>query len=801
MNENWTKFIELFLQGELSTEDTAKLQAELDRNPEMRKSLEQQKLIHEAAKRSGERQLVKTVQKSYRIQRNVKTSIISVLAATAIATLSYFAYQALENKRNSQTEGSEAVVEGKYQELDKHAELDNLPIAYFEHDGKDATYLSPKGILLSVPEKTFELNGKPYDGKAIIQFQEAIDASDIIKAGLSTMADNRLLETQGMFQLKAFTPDGKRLTVNEKEGIYLQIPVDENKKGMMLFDGVKTANGNIDWQNPKPIEKLPVQANMLDLDLFPPGYEAKLDDLKWQKAKKQRDSLYLSFEERQEEALLFINDEQATSTTPMPILKIKNTELTGENLFYIECAMCHDLNKNSTGPDLYQVRRKWQKANQGKGVYDWVNNWQNVANKSEFAKKVSEWSPVAHRDNPELDFKQIASIYNFIDSNEPGDTIPQDYGVSEMADALQTNLLPPSKVLAIWKEKFNGTILATRDFEKRMKAIHEACNEKIFDVYVNSLNKPLWQIDEQCVNMGYPNFQAFADERVGALKQDNAHMNILRQFYESNVSRLKDLAKKDKNFQKSLEMEFDNKVKKERKQEAKRTIEREQKVFKDEYELNLKNVLKQMGPTVGVAIHGGGTVYNIDKYMMDATIARKSATISDPITGKTGEITYNPMKATIANAKDFGKLFMYLMPHELTSFQRINPSNGKFDYSLNDAIKYDAVFVGINDNGYFISDSKNLKGGNLGEIQLKSVSEKEFEHTMEKLSKDRQKTSSKSQDMGNELNWLKLEKENYVEQKLRQKHAEFRRIIGSIIYPCASERANSTSINVDNPFL
>jgi hypothetical protein len=29
-----------------------------------------------------------------------------------------------------------------------------------------------------------------------------------------------------------------------------------------------------------------------------------------------------------------------------------------------------------------------------------------------------------------------------------------------------------------------------------------------------------------------------------------------------------------------------------------------------------------------------------------------------------------------------------------------------------------------------------------------------------------------------------LEKENYVEQKIRQKNAEFRRMIGNIIYPC-----------------
>lgn len=862
MNENWTKFIELFLQGELSPEDTAKLQTELDRNPEMRKSLELQKQIHEAAKRNGERQLVRNASKAFHFQKTIKNTVISAIVAVTVATIGYFAYQHFANK-NAEASGSEALI-GVHQELDNQAELDNLPISYFEHNGKDATFLSPKGILISIPENTFLLNGAPYNGKAVVQFQEAIDASDIVKAGLSTTSGDRLLETQGMFQLKAFTPEGQRLTINEKDGIYLQVPVDENKVGMQLFDGVKTAKGEIDWQNPKPIEKLPIQANMLDLDLFPPGYEAKLNELKWKQGKKQRDSLYLSFEEEKakESFELRINDITVNNPAVVPEEETKNqtSEKYRTDKFFI-----YDF--NSEGKIL---KNQLQSMSNGALYFDHITfttgGFQNTPNihfeekgkdkykitvglipnsnpiqidikpktdekvivsKSEnndpfYVKSKSKGVEIIFADSksirfPDLYFTETVYLLDLSNAKTPNvefvlaylTETPRTISVtltnkkspaSAVSDTTIDNYIPPSKVLAIWKKDFDNTILSTRDFEKRMKAIHGTCSEKVFNVYANQLNKALWQLDEQVVKMGYTNFQAFADERVGAVKLDNAHMNTLRQFYESNISRLKDLAKNDKNVQKALEMKWDNAVKKERTEEMNRTWKRTAQVFQDEYNLNLDNVYKQLGKskTVGVTIYGGGTVYNIDKYVRDATIARTSATITDPDTGKTAQITYNPFEATIKDAKKYGKLFMYLMPEALTSFQRINPSNGKFEYALNNDIKYNIVFVGINDDGYFIAEQKSIIGTkNLSSeqpIDLKSVSEKEFERTLEKLSKDRQKASTKSQDMSAELNWLKFEKADYNEQKLRQKNAEFRRIIKGIVHPCGQ-------IESENPFL
>ncbi len=839
MNENWTKFIELYLQGELSPEDTSKLETELERNPEMQKSLELQRQIHEAAKRSGERQIVKAARKSYHLQRTIRTSVITAIITITIVIIGYFAMQQFK-KSAARTKNTEISLEEKYNHLDEKAELENLPISYFEHNGKDSAFMSPKGILLSVPENTFELNGKPYKGKSVIQFQEALDASDIVKAGLSTTSGNRLLETQGMFGLKAFTPEGKSLTINDKDGIYLQVPVAENRPGMMLFNGVKTANGEIDWQNPTPIEKLPVPANMLDLDLFPPGYEAKLDELKWKQGKKQRDSLYLSFENNFRYAS---PSSMNTSKTGIQLIckeQFGNT-VVGSVLAYPELLMVEKMKLTV----LFDTKLKGKVVFEGK-IADGFHPLKD--NKKDYLPMTLD-NPMIRVQSKETQFTEtnyFKTIYNFelLTSAEiavmgainmtrfsrPRIEMPDSprfgitffLNINGVRDPIENTSLPPSKVLSIWKKEFDETILATRDFEKRMKAIHGACNEKVFNVYANQINKPLWELDEQVVKMGYPNFQNFADERVGALKQDNAHMNTLRQFYESNISRFRDLAKKDRNFQEALEMAWDNTLNTERSEESKRSDRRANQVYKDEFELNFSNVLNQLGrkKTVGLTVRGSNSfsnrpkidsksltqsnpvmsasnVYNIDQFTRINTANRTSGEFTDKGTGKTAKITYYPFQASIQNAKVYDKLFLYLMPHELTSFQRINPINGKFDYALNNDIEYDMVFIGINENGYFISDRKNIIGtknfsSNM-DIDLKSVSEKEFEHTLEKMSKDRQKTSTKSRDMAAELNWLKLEKQDYAEQKLRQQNAEFRQMMKEIIHPCSMDGVSGGS--------
>jgi hypothetical protein len=184
-------------------------------------------------------------------------------------------------------------------------------------------------------------NGNPYTGEAIVQFQEAMDAEDIVTSGLSTMSGDRLLETQGMFSLRSYTKDGEELEVNPDVGVYAQAPFDEAKQGMQLFSGEKDANGNIDWQNPEPMYKLPVPVDMSELDFYPAEYEPYLDKQKWKQSKKSRDSLYLSFEEYQDEAREYA-------------IQSQKDYLKGYALFKNNCATYHYQKLNRLVQQLLQ---------------------------------------------------------------------------------------------------------------------------------------------------------------------------------------------------------------------------------------------------------------------------------------------------------------------------------------------------------------------------------------------------------------------------------------------------------------
>lgn len=69
----------------------------------------------------------------------------------------------------------------------------DLKSQYFVIPEEGGTVLSEDGVLISVSKGAFTLNGKPYKEPVTVQFQEALDGSDILQAGLSTTSNGELL--------------------------------------------------------------------------------------------------------------------------------------------------------------------------------------------------------------------------------------------------------------------------------------------------------------------------------------------------------------------------------------------------------------------------------------------------------------------------------------------------------------------------------------------------------------------------------------------------------------------------------
>lgn len=691
MDPNITKLIDLYLSGELSDEDRAVFEQRIQTHPELKQEVELQQSIYEAAKRTVARQKVEKAAKNYHVGRWLRWGGLGLIAVVlTVASISAYNYVA-----NTHEGDPERLVPMELQEkLNDEAQLDGLKSHYYSIPVEGNVVLSEDGILVSVPKHAFLKNGKVYEGESIIQFQEALKASDIVKAGLSTMSGDRLLETQGMMALQAFTPQGELLEFNPKVGVYVQVPVDEYKEGMQLFDGVKQPNGTINWQNPEPLEKKPIPVDMADLNFYPEGYEDFLNDQKWKRSKKSRDSLYLSFEEN-------VN---------VGVSQSEQAQLTDE-------------------------------------------------------------------------------LYSAI-----ADSVGDSYAVSMAAveDVSQFPYICPSSVLGFWNKRFNNTNLSTREFERRMQAIHATCNNEVLTKYTDGLDRPIHSIDAEVAKMGYGEFDAFANEQVGRVNVSDAHYRNLKQFYAEAVNQLQANARKLAEREKQRQQSFDKKVLTERRKEYERTVQRNAQNLSEEFQFNLKDVYRQLGKTVGFTLGVGAptsnrrpssasAVKNIDRYVWDATIARKTTVITDPETGKTAQITYNAFSFEVEDAAEYLKLYAYLFPHELNSFHRIDSENGTFNYPLNNGIIYDLAIVGLTEDGFEYFQKLTFKSGELGKINLEKISERKLEASIEQLNSGR---ISKPLSISDELDWLFLERANYREQSQRLEMKAFRENVAKVLFPC-----------------
>ncbi len=752
-----TKRIDRYLRGEMDEKDQLDFEQELLTNKTLQQEFELQKDIEETIKRNHLRTVVKQIAKRYHFNRKLYYTGIILVVSALLTLAGLFTWKML----NRTTPLNESELISLYNELEKTPLIEHLEGEFFIWENTDTLVLSKSGVLLSMPKSSFLLNGEAYSGRAVIQWQEALDGPTMVKNGLSTVADTNLLETQGMFSFRAYSTEGELLDINPATGVYVQVPVEEHKVGMQLYDGVKNEEGIINWVNPEPLMKIPVPVNMDQLDFYPEGYEDTLNNMKLRKDRTYRDSLYLAMESGY----------------------TSNVDL-GKDLFESKCQSCHRIGENSTGPDLRFVRNKWMRAGETKEMlYQFVRDWSKTIDQSAYARTKIYWSPTAMTKFPELTNCEIESVLEYVDDRGNVDV------AKEKKNCGHFDFIFPSKVLSFWNTKFNTTLLATREFERRMQSIHETCDNRVLDVYVKNLHLPLTELDKRAKEMGYPEFAQFEAEYVGAVNPNNPHLQGLRKFYEQNTNKLRKHAQSLKRKELERRDKWDQEMAEARITEKDRTNAREAQAFSEEYDLNYKHVVKQLGGgTVGFVIYGNSPVKNIDRQVYEATLARKTTTIVDPITGKTAQITYNSFTFEVEDHRSYDRLYAYLFPSKINSYQRITATNGKFDYALNDYMLYDVAVIGINKKGYFYYQKTKLNNGHLGTVLLDKVSEEKLDASIRQLNKMRMKTPMPIKD---ELKWLFKEQANYIEQEKRLQQTLFERKIKEILFPCFSPLTDS----------
>lgn len=150
------------------------------------------------------------------------------------------------------------------QTFDIDSKIDNVI------EGKNGTIIvCPKGCFMDAKGKIVEDNVK-------IELSEALLLEDMLLSNLTTTSNGKQLETDGMIYFNA-TANGEQLSINKENPIHIEIPTAEKKAGMMAYKGVRDDKGNMNWIEPKELDKFLITVDIHSLDFLPQGFQTEVD--------------------------------------------------------------------------------------------------------------------------------------------------------------------------------------------------------------------------------------------------------------------------------------------------------------------------------------------------------------------------------------------------------------------------------------------------------------------------------------------------------------------------------------------
>ena len=149
---------------------------------------------------------------------------------------------------------------------------------FFEFSaGEDKVIEGAKGTVIAFPKGSLLDNkGKVYEGKVKVELAEAYSMADMVKSNLTTTSDGKALETAGMFFIEITKPNGQKLKINPKNKVRAEIPTNNKKAGMLVYDGLRDKDGNMNWVSPIPLETYLTTVDFADLDFLPEGFETEV---------------------------------------------------------------------------------------------------------------------------------------------------------------------------------------------------------------------------------------------------------------------------------------------------------------------------------------------------------------------------------------------------------------------------------------------------------------------------------------------------------------------------------------------
>jgi cytochrome c2 len=792
----YTEIIERYLGGQMSADERIDFERKLNTEAELKEEFELQQRVMSGIKRSGIRNEVK---KGYK-KGSFKLKAFKIMTTIVITAATVAAVWVVKDKLS----GPKDNVRYELNEENKKewTEADHLLEAQtFVINGNADTILETQGgIIFTIPKGAFLNDKGDVPEKFELEVKEALDPLSIMRAGLSTTSDGQLLETGGMFYLNA-REDGKNLTIDQSKCVHASIPDKNPGKNMQLFEGKRMADGQINWVDPKPMEKSLNTVDITGLNFYPEGFLDTAGALGFDpRNKRVTDSLYYSFicpyELKQAEPIDLHSERYIEpSYKPHSVKMAKDTlsavrrsgKIDGEKLFKQNCAVCHTTtDQKLIGPGLRGVMNRVPKPAEAWLTAYILNNEKVLKSGDAYANRIYKDFNGAAMNVFEGQFSEsdIHALINYIAYGI------KTSGVDEVGNAGQSICgIEPAHIHAIWDKKFNGTILATKQFEERLQVIFKTCNSSILELYVKNMNRNMWEIDEiaatMCDGENKMAFEHFAARKDGGVMIDQPHLQKLQKYMEEKAKMYQDAAmaayKKVIKDDEAASEKARNVGYEHQSEELHRTF----KNFDEEFTANLKEAYRQLGkpfnqnppqPMLNTTVMNTGWK-NVDAYVFESTANRTTLDYTDKETGKKAVIKYEPLTLKIQDAEKYDRIVAYLIPNELSSFQRIpDVGNKVFRENLNELFEYGVLVFGFKGKTVYGGQIASAKPGEKT-IQLNEMDDRA-------LLAYKQMNRGARINMVNELEYQMFEQKEIVRKKAVEDRNEIYYRLGKVVFPC-----------------
>lgn len=538
---------------------------------------------------------------------------------------------------------------------------------------KDTIVETKNGIVFLIPKDVFvDENQKAVNGNIQLEIREALDPITIMTSGLSTLYNDKPLETGGMFFIEA-RKDGQKLQINPKKEIVADIPTSDFKNNMQLFDGEIDKNGSINWTNPKPLNTALIPQDIYSLNFYPPTYLETLSEKGYNRNDKQfTDSLYYSYNKYKDTirevqyGYVFVDG----NLVKKPINFIQDIIVVDTLYAKSETDTIKEVETKRLGLDPLKIKTIWNERYQNTFI----------------ATKAFEERLIAIHQNCNF-ANYMLDVYL--------ENLDRDLHVSDSIIAFSTN----GEAINMQFETF---------------AKQQLTNVSNIDTDVAKLNN--YYIQQQKVyRLALEKSRRKIDSLVNADKTYQAFSKYqLENYY------LKELATITKKIAKDLNVGLP------------RTFNRTTMEQSRENSIVRKIKKEQRKRTYRAPVRTTGWK-NIDRIINEQLISslksRTKTTIKNQT--KTSTITYSSYEASIQNTETFDNLFVYVVPNEFNSFIRLKAENNRFSYKLNDLLKYRLYCIAYkNDIPFYFS--KNIRGAS-DQIELTQTTKENLSILLSKL--------------------------------------------------------------------